>query len=90
MESRVLNVWSKASKQQIYRQSGTACMRFIFRHLYAYKPITCPSKYLSLYMSKRCKLAKIKRLRYLFNKAGYTATSCGRVGRGGNMRFPTF
>ena len=24
------------------------------------------------------------------NKAGYTATSCGRVGRGGNVRFPTF
>ena len=24
------------------------------------------------------------------NKAGYTATSCGRVGRGGNARFPTF
>ena len=26
----------------------------------------------------------------LYNKAGYTATSCGRVGRGGNARFPTF
>ena len=25
-----------------------------------------------------------------FNKAGYTATSCGWVGRGGNARFPTF
>ena len=24
------------------------------------------------------------------NKAGYTATSCRRVGRGGNARFPTF
>ena len=24
------------------------------------------------------------------NKAGYTATSCGRVGRGGNARFHTF
>ena len=24
------------------------------------------------------------------NKAGYTATSCGRVGRGGNARFPIF
>ena len=24
------------------------------------------------------------------NKAGYTATSCGRVGRGGFARFPTF
>ena len=24
------------------------------------------------------------------NKAGYTATSCGRVGRGRNARFPTF
>ena len=24
------------------------------------------------------------------NKTGYTATSCGRVGRGGNARFPTF
>ena len=24
------------------------------------------------------------------NKAGYTATSCGQVGRGGNARFPTF
>ena len=24
------------------------------------------------------------------NKAGYTATSCGRVSRGGNARFPTF
>ena len=23
------------------------------------------------------------------NKAGYTATRCGRVGRGGNARFPT-
>ena len=23
------------------------------------------------------------------NKAGYTATSCRRVGRGGNARFPT-
>ena len=26
----------------------------------------------------------------LKNKAGYTATSCGRVGRSGNARFPTF
>ena len=26
----------------------------------------------------------------LFNKAGYTATSCGRLGRGENARFPTF
>ena len=24
------------------------------------------------------------------NKAGYTVTRCGRVGRGGNARFPTF
>ena len=24
------------------------------------------------------------------NQAGYTATSCGRLGRGGNARFPTF
>ena len=24
------------------------------------------------------------------DKAGYTATSCGRVGRGGYARFPTF
>ena len=24
------------------------------------------------------------------NKAGYTAISCGRVGRGGNTHFPTF
>ena len=24
------------------------------------------------------------------NKAGYTANSCGRLGRGGNARFPTF
>ena len=24
------------------------------------------------------------------NKAGYTATSCGRVGRGGNARFHSF
>ena len=24
------------------------------------------------------------------NKAGYAAISCGRVGRGGNARFPTF
>ena len=24
------------------------------------------------------------------NKAGYTAISCGRVGRGGNTRFPIF
>ena len=24
------------------------------------------------------------------NKAGYTATSCGRVGRGRDARFPTF
>ena len=24
------------------------------------------------------------------NKAGYTAISCGRVGRSGNARFPTF
>ena len=24
------------------------------------------------------------------NKAGYTATSCGRVGTGGNAHFPTF
>ena len=24
------------------------------------------------------------------NKAGYTAISCGQVGRGGNARFPTF
>ena len=27
---------------------------------------------------------------YIQNKAGYTAISCGRVGRGGNTRFPTF
>ena len=26
----------------------------------------------------------------IVNKAGYTAISCGRVGRGGNARFPTF
>ena len=26
----------------------------------------------------------------IINKAGYTATSCGRAGRGGNTRFPTF
>ncbi|MEE3023623.1 MAG: hypothetical protein VX367_13625 [SAR324 cluster bacterium] len=26
----------------------------------------------------------------MINKAGYTATSCGRVGRGGNARFHTF
>ena len=26
----------------------------------------------------------------LMNKAGYTATSCGRVGRGGYARFSTF
>ena len=31
---------------------------------------------------KNCKKKK--------NKAGYTATSCGRVGRGGYARFPTF
>ena len=30
-----------------------------------------------------------KRIRKKENKAGYTATSCGRVGRGGNARFPT-
>ena len=28
--------------------------------------------------------------RQIRNKAGYTATSCGRVGRGGNARFPIF
>ena len=27
---------------------------------------------------------------FISNKAGYTAISCGRVGRGGNARFPTF
>ena len=26
----------------------------------------------------------------MINKAGYTATSCGRVGRGGNACFRTF
>ena len=30
------------------------------------------------------------RYRIWINKAGYTAMSCGRVGRGGNARFPTF
>ena len=30
------------------------------------------------------------RLKMIKNKAGYTATSCGRLGRGGNARFPTF
>ena len=29
-------------------------------------------------------------MRRTFNKAGYTATSCGRVGRSGNARFHTF
>ena len=29
-------------------------------------------------------------MQMVHNKAGYTATSCGRVGRGGNTRFPTF
>ena len=28
--------------------------------------------------------------RQIRNKAGYTATSCGRVGRGGNAHFHTF
>ena len=27
---------------------------------------------------------------YIWNKAGYTVISCGRVGRGVNARFPTF
>ena len=31
-----------------------------------------------------------KKLLESVNKAGYTATSCGRVGRGGNASFPTF
>ena len=31
-----------------------------------------------------------KHVQQLFNKAGYTAISCGRVGRGGNARFSTF
>ena len=29
-------------------------------------------------------------LGHQLNKAGYTATSCRLVGRGGNARFPTF
>ena len=31
-----------------------------------------------------------KKLGKYLNKAGYTATSCGRVGRSGNARFHTF
>ena len=30
------------------------------------------------------------RIRKRINKAGYTTICCGRVGRGGNTRFPTF
>ena len=30
------------------------------------------------------------KIRIGLNKAGYTAISCGRVGRGGYARFPTF
>ena len=33
---------------------------------------------------------KRKKTKTKRNKAGYTAISCGRVGRGGNARFPTF
>ena len=29
-------------------------------------------------------------IEFFLNKAGYTAISCGRAGRGGNTRFPTF
>ena len=36
------------------------------------------------------KMAQLQRCEDASNKAGYTATSCGRVGRGGYARFPTF
>ena len=36
------------------------------------------------------KFSKCEMCRVLVNKAAYTATSCGRVGRGGNARFSTF
>ena len=38
----------------------------------------------------RSKLISTYVWQQLPNKAGYTATSCGRVGRGGNARFPIF
>ena len=46
-------------------------------------------KRLTKYQIKR--LIKRKQTKKTDNKAGYTAdTSCGRVGRGGNVRFHTF
>ena len=39
---------------------------------------------------KKDKKEKKKKKKKKKNKAGYTAISCGRVGRGGNARFPTF
>ena len=33
---------------------------------------------------------RVKQTEKETNKAGYTATSCGQVGRGGNARFHTF
>ena len=39
---------------------------------------------------KRSEAGSARKNLRLRNKAGYTATSCGRVGRGGNARFPTF
>ena len=40
--------------------------------------------------SYRVARPQLKKTKLNENKAGYTATSCGRVGRGGNARFPTF
>ena len=45
----------------------------------------CEDNYLTYRKCKR----NVQRLVDL-NKAGYTAISCERVGRGGNARFPTF
>ena len=45
------------------------------------------------HLNKRSFLTSLSlvKLHFVFtNKAGYTATSCGRVGRGGNARFYTF
>ena len=42
---------------------------------------------ISLVKHEQCKFVRKRKKR---NKAGYTAISCGRVGRGRNARFPTF
>ena len=45
---------------------------------------------MKLFMSRTRLIGVGLSIFYTDNKAGYTATSCRRVGRGGNARFPTF